>query len=142
MLIHRTHWDSSRHLNSSRKTVNVSRMIYWSCAKQPWAKLIHLMCARKIKNDSLQKVLHSKMNWRPFWNPSDKMCVYDLKRSRKNWNDDWRLSFILQEANFIRCIKPNDLQRSGFFDELVVKTQLQNTGTAYLIENSENVKLR
>lgn len=51
-------------------------------------------------------------------------------------------TFISQEPNFIRCIKPNDLQQADFFDDSFVTAQLQNTGTVYLIENSDNVKIR
>lgn len=70
------------------------------------------------------------------------VCIYlnTLKRSLKGLNI--QSTIILQDSNFIRCIKPNDLQKSGFFDQSFVAAQLQNSGTAYLIENEENVKIR
>lgn len=98
-----------------------------------------------LKNDSRQNVQSSKMNWSLFWCPLRKLydlyifnnvLAYSLKTAKTN------ITAYLQGLNFIRCIKPNNSQLCDSFDDSFVMTQLENTGTAYLIENSENVKMR
>lgn len=71
-----------------------------------------------------------------------KQNVNTIYKYKKMYTNEISIGIHFQEVNFIRCIKPNDIQRSDLFDKSFVKIQLENTGTAYLVNNSDNVKKR
>lgn len=117
------------HLCRSRTTSSVQFLIW----------IFHLEQSLSFKNERFKIFVHvvpqRHVEGLKLLVPRIFLCCF-LKKTKKSYR------FISQEPNFIRCVKSNDFQQSDFFDESFVKAQLQNTGTAYLIENSDNVKIR